>query len=174
MAYPDQPTESPQPALREGRLPLKRPPGPIVPTEASIKLREARTTCRELLSVLLEENGGVLHADKAATEARLLHKRRLTLRLEQLLSEARTSRAAWQADTAAQQQAVQLETELRLLQDHARDNAAMLQAAHQVRADLVMTIRDVLDAQAPKAQLYGPTGHLYQVDGATRLLAREV
>ncbi|MCA3244410.1 MAG: hypothetical protein INF43_03770 [Alphaproteobacteria bacterium] len=165
----------PQPNLRDGRLPLPpRPRGPVVPTEASKKLAEARATCRELLAVLLEENGGSVSADTVATEARLLHKKRLTLRLEQLLTEARANRAAWQTDLAAQREALQLETEIRLLQDSARTNAAMLQAAHQVRADLVMTIRDAMDAQTPKAQLYGPTGALYQVDGATRLLAREV
>jgi hypothetical protein len=146
----------------------------VVPTEASKQLAEARATCRELLGVLLEENGGSLSADKSATEARLLHKRRLTLRLEQLLGDAKRNREAWRTDLAAQREALALETEFRLLQEAARTNAALLQAAHQVRADLVMTIRDAMDAQTPKAQLYGASGELYQIDGATRLVAKDI
>ncbi len=166
---------NPQPNLREGRLPLPmRPRGPVVPTAASQQLAEARATCRELLGLLLEENGGSLSADKAATEARLLHKRRLTLRLEQLLAETKRHRDSWRTDVAAQREAMQLEAEFRLLQDAGRTNAAMLQAAHQVRADLVMAIRDAVDAQTPKAQLYGNTGALYQIDGATRLVAKDI
>ncbi len=163
------------PPLREGRLPLPpRPRGPVVPTAASKQLAEARATTRELLGVLLEENAGSLSADKAATEARLLHKRRLTLRLEQLLTDARKNREAWKTDVAAQREALQLEGEMRLLQEASRTNAAMLQAAHQVRADLVMAIRDAVDAETPKARLYGATGALYNIDGATRLVARDV
>lgn len=160
--------------LRPGRLPIAPRRGPIVPTEASRKLAEARETCRELLMVLEEENSGTLHADSAAFEARLLHKKRLTLRLEQLLTEARSQREHWRTDPAAQREALGLETEMRVLQESGRKNAALLQAAHQVRAELVVAIRDAVDAQTPKAELYGNTGALYTIDGATRILAKEV
>ncbi|MFO0500086.1 MAG: hypothetical protein ACK5YK_00195 [Pseudomonadota bacterium] len=162
--------------LRPGRLPLapRTKPITIIPTEASKKLAEARTTCRELLAVLEEENNGAMSADTEALEARMLHKKRLTLRLEQLLSEARSQREVWRTDPAAQREAVGLETELRLLQENGRKNATMLEAAHQVRAALVVAIRDAVDAQTPKAELYGSTGAAYTIDGATRLVARDV
>jgi flagellar biosynthesis/type III secretory pathway protein FliH len=146
----------------------------MVPTAASQKLAQARATCRELLAALIEENTGALSADTAATEARLLHKKRLTLRLEQLLAETRAQRESWREDPAAQAEALALETEFRLLQESGRQNVALLKAAHQVRAELVMAIRDTLDANTPKAQLYGNNGALYVIDGATRLMAREV
>ncbi len=160
--------------LRPGRLPVLPRRGPVVPTETSRKLAEARETCRELLMVLEEENSGAMSADTAALEARMMHKKRLTLRLEQLLTEARSQRENWRTDVAAQREALGLETELRVLQESGRKNAAMLDAAHQVRAQLVVAIRDAVDAQSPKAELYGSTGAAYTIDGATRLLARDV
>lgn len=174
MAILDYNSPQQRPQNREGRLPLPPRRGPVVPTENSRKLAEARATVRELLAVLLEENSGTLTADKVATEARLLHKKRLTLRLEQLLSEVRAQREVWKTDVAAQREALGLESEMRLLQDNARQNAAMLNAAHQVRAELVVAIRDAVDANTPKAQLYGASGALYQIDGATRLVAKDV
>ena len=159
---------------RPGRLPLPPRRGPVVPTEASKKLVEARATIRELMALLMEENSGTLSADGAATEARLLHKKRLTLRLEQLLAEVRAQKEQWRLDVAAQREALAMEGEMRLLQQHARKNAAVLQAAHQVRAELVVAIRDAVDANQPKAQLYGASGTLYRIDGATRVMARDV
>ncbi len=152
-----------------GAVPANTPPSP-----ATEKLLEARATCRELMALLAEENAGMAHADIAALDARLLHKKRLTLRLEQLLGDVKTQRDTWREDYAARAQAIKLEEEFRTFQDLARNNAQILKAAHTVRAELVVAIRDAMDAEAPKARLYGANGMMHAVDGNTRLMVRDI
>jgi hypothetical protein len=156
------------------RFPPRPQPANQAPSPATEKLLEARNTCRDLMALLAEENAGLLHADMAALEARLLHKKRLTLRLEQLLSDVKSGHESWRQDYAARAQAIKLEEEFRLFQDLARSNAQLLKAAHAVRADLVKAIRDTMDAETPKARLYGANGAVHSVDGHTRLVMRDV
>lgn len=144
---------------------------PATPHET---VTNARLTCRELMALLMEENAGLIHHDVALVESRLGHKKRLTLRLEQLLKDLKQTGSLWKADTNTHNQALHLAEEVKHFQELAHSNVLMLQAAHQLRADLVVAIRDAVDAQTPKAQLYGSTGAIRPLDGATRLVAREV
>ncbi len=134
----------------------------------------ARRTCRELLAILIEENQGIARHDVKLIDEKLTHKRRLTLRLEQMLAEMKQKGSLWKDDPAARQQVVLLGEELAEFQTLARQNAMLLKAAHQLRADLVMAIRDTVDAQAPRVQTYGANGVLNTGSGGTRLLATSI
>lgn len=134
----------------------------------------ARKTCRELLALLLEENQGLAKHDVQLIEDRLVHKRRLTLRLEQMLADIKQKGSLWKADASARQQANHLAEEIAEFQTMARENAMMLKAAHQLRADLIMAIRDTVDAQQPRVQTYGSSGTLNASNGETRLLATSI
>lgn len=137
-------------------------------------LAAARTTCRELLALLVEENHGLTKQDIKLIEERTQHKRRLTLRLEQLLSELKQSGNLWKSNPAARYQATLLAEEIAQFQDLARENAMMLKAAHQLRADLIIAIRDTVDSTQPRAQVYGANGNMQPADNATRLVARSI
>jgi predicted protein tyrosine phosphatase len=135
---------------------------------------EARQTCRELMSLLIEENAGIKTHDIALVDMNIQHKRRLTLRLEQMLVELKQSGSIWKADVAARQQATFLAEEIAQFQELARSNAMMLKAAHQMRADLIIAIRDTVDAAQPKAQLYGSNGTMSASNTPNRLVAKDI
>lgn len=147
-------------------------------SEAASAILAARKTCRELLALLIEENQGLARHDVKLIEDRLVHKRRLTLRLEQMLAELKQKGSiggnAWKTDTTAQAQASLLAEEIAEFQSMARENAMMLKAAHQLRADLIMAIRDTVDAQTPRVQTYGANGALTNAGGETRLVATSI
>lgn len=143
-------------------------------SEAAQDILAARKTCRELLALLIEENQALPKQHVQLVEERLVHKRRLTLRLEQMLADIKKKGSLWKADKSAQQQASQLAEEIAEFQTLARENAMMLKAAHQLRADLIMAIRDTVDAQQPRAQTYGANGTLTTSGGETRLLATSI
>jgi hypothetical protein len=50
----------------------------------------------------------------------------------------------------------------------------MLKAAHQLRADIILAIRDTIETNQPRVQTYGANGALNSVDSATRLVARTI
>lgn len=137
-------------------------------------LSAARATCRELLTLLVEENHGLIRHDVKMVEERIQHKRRLTLRLEQILAELKQSGNSWKSDPAGRREANQLAEEIAQFQTLARENAMMLKAAHQLRADLIIAIRDTVDAAQPRAQVYGANGTMAAADNATRLVARNI
>lgn len=143
----------------------------LTPTQL---LTQARSTCRELLALLTEENAGLIKQALQKMEERLVHKKRLTLRLEQLLAEIKLQRPQWQNDSLIKQQILLLQQEVQIFQDLAAQNASLLQAAHQLRADLILAIRDAVGSQEPKAQLYGANGNLQNTNGHTRLVARNI
>ncbi|PZP38919.1 MAG: hypothetical protein DI585_05840 [Pseudomonas fluorescens] len=149
-----------------------------VPTAAantpSGEIVEARRTCRELMALLVEENHGLGKQDIKLVDERIQHKRRLTLRLEQMLAEMKKAGSLWKADTAARSQANLLAEEIAQFQELAVKNVAMLQAAHQLRADLILAIRDTVDAATPRAQTYGANGAMTMSDNNTRLLATSI
>lgn len=135
---------------------------------------EARQTCRELVSLLVEENAGIKAQDVALVDTNLQHKRRLTLRLEQILAELKQTGSLWKSDVAARQQANFLAEEIAQFQELARTNAIMLRAAHQLRADLILAIRDTVDAAQPQAKLYGANGGITSSGNAGSLLAKDI
>ena len=132
-------------------------------------IMDARNTCRELLALLIEENKGLAKHDVSLVDASIQHKRRLTLRLEQILGELKQTGSLWKADTASRQQATLLAEEIAEFQNMARENAMMLKAAHQLRADIILAIRDTVDTNQPRAQTYGSNGSLNASDNASRL-----
>lgn len=134
----------------------------------------ARATCRELLALLIEENRGLTKHDIKLVDDRIQHKRRLTLRLEQILAELKQTGNLWKSDATSRTQATLLAEEIAEFQNLARENAMMLKAAHQLRADLILAIRDTVDAAQPRVQTYGANGALTQADNATRLVARNI
>ena len=134
----------------------------------------ARNTCRELLILLVEENHGIAKHDVKMVDDRIQHKRRLTLRLEQILAELKQSGNLWKSDASSRTQAALLAEEIAEFQNLARENAMMLKAAHQLRADLILAIRDTVDATQPRAQTYGANGSMNSADNATRLVARNI
>lgn len=140
---------------------------------AQESITNARLTCRELMALLAEENAGLIRHDVSLIESRLSVKKRLTLRLEQLMKDIRQKSSIWKKDAQSQTQAMHLAEEVQHFQKLAKSNALMLEAAHQLRADLVLAIRDAMDAQTPKARLYTANGYMQNLDGATRLVARE-
>ncbi len=141
---------------------------------SATEILAARKTCRELLALLVEENQALPKHDIALVEDRLVHKRRLTLRLEQMLSDIKQNGSLWKADASAQQQASHLAEEIAEFQNLARENAMMLKAAHQLRADLIMAIRDTVDAHQPRVQTYGASGTMNASNGETRILATSI
>lgn len=147
---------------------------PTASNTPSGEIVEARRTCRELMALLVEENHGLAKQDIKLVDERIQHKRRLTLRLEQMLSDMKRQGSLWKGDTAARNQANILAEEIAQFQDLAQTNAAMLQAAHQLRADLILAIRDTVDAATPRVQTYGATGALNNSDNNTRLLATSI
>lgn len=134
----------------------------------------ARKTCRELLALLVEENEALPKHNVQLIEDRLVHKRRLTLRLEQMLADIKQNGSVWKGDASAKQQASQLAEEIAEFQTLARENAMMLKAAHQLRADLIMAIRDTVDAHQPRVQTYGSSGTMNTNSGETRILATSI
>lgn len=146
--------------------PLNNPPAP--------EIISARETCRELLALLTEENTSLGKQDIKIVEARIQQKKRLTLRLEQSLEEIRRSAPAWKENASSKRHMVLFAEEMKLFQELARKNALLLKAAHQLRADLVIAIRDALDDAQPRAQLYNANGGLAAHDNATRLVARNI
>lgn len=144
------------------------------PQTAQEVFAHTRSTCHELMALLAEENTALRKHDAKLVEARLHHKKRLALRLEQMLAALKRSASLWKADANAQVQAQRLAQEVAQFQQLSQQNTALLQAAHQLRADLVVAIRNELEARAPKARLYGSSGEISPAHGGTRLLAREV
>lgn len=136
-------------------------------------IADARLTCRELMALLAEENAGLIRHDVTLIESRLSVKKRLTMRLEQLMKEIKLKSPVWKTTPQGRNQAYHLAEEVQHFQKLARQNASMLEAAQQLRADLVVAIRDAVDEQTPKARLYTAGGYVQQLDGATRLVARE-
>lgn len=137
-------------------------------------LNEARTVCRELLVILTEENAGMSKHDVSFIEARLQAKKRLTLHLEQLLRQIKEKAPLWQSDKQAQIASFHLAEEIKHFQDLARTNAQMLKAAHQIRADLLITIRGAVEASTPSAKLYTSSGYMTTTGAETRLVARDI
>ena len=135
---------------------------------------DARSTCRELLALLLEENNGLSKQDINVVDERIQNKRRLTLRLEQILAELKRSGSLYKADANARHQVNLLAEEIAEFQHMAHKNAMMLKAAHQLRADLILAIRDTVDATQPRVQTYGANGSMNNADNATRLVARTI
>jgi hypothetical protein len=137
-------------------------------------LQTARTTCRELVALLMEENTHVGKHKVAFVEEKLQVKKQLTTRMEQLLIDIKKYVPILKVSVRGKNELMQLAKEVQLLQEISAKNMAVLQAAHKIRADIVMTIRDVMDSAQPKAQLYGANGRLQQTDGNTRLVAQNV
>lgn len=154
-----------KPATRPGNAPV----APEPPTVA-----DARATCRELLALLVEENNGLTKQDISLVEERIQHKRRLTLRLEQILIELKSSGSIYKADAPTRQQVNMLAEEVAEFQHLAHKNAMMLKAAHQLRADLIIAIRDTVDSNQPRVQTYGANGTMNAADNATRLVAKTI
>lgn len=137
-------------------------------------IMDARNTCRELLVLLLEENKGLAKHDVKLVDAAIQHKRRLTLRLEQILGELKQTGSLWKADAASRTQASLLAEEIAEFQNMARENAMMLKAAHQLRADIILAIRDTVDATQPRVQTYGANGSLNSNDNTSRLITTSI
>ena len=144
------------------------------PQTAGASIMDARTTCRELLALLIEENQGITRHDINLIEQRTQHKRRLTLRLESILAELKRSGSIYKADEPSRKQVNLLAEEIAEFQTLAHKNAMMLKAAHQLRADLIIAIRDTADIGQPRAQTYGANGALNNTETATRLVARTI
>jgi hypothetical protein len=142
------------------------PPAPEIIT--------ARETCRELLALLNEENASLTKQDIKVVEARIAQKKMLTMRLEQSLENIKKNATVWKENPASKRHLVLFAEEMKLFQELARKNALLLKAAHQLRAELIIAIRDALDEAQPKAQLYTSSGNMTQHDNATRLVARNI
>jgi hypothetical protein len=138
------------------------------------QMTDARTTCRDLLTILIEENQTLSQHKASAVEARLQLKKRLSLRLEKLLFDIKAQRAAIKGNPQAATLAVQLAEEIRVFQDYAVKNVELLKAAHHIRADIVAVIRDTIEAESPKVTTYGRGGAITPVNAGTTVLAREV
>ena len=137
-------------------------------------IMDARSTCRELLALLLEENKGLAKQDIKLVDASIQHKRRLTLRLEQILSELKRTGSLWKADAPSREQANLLAEEIAEFQTMARENAMLLKAAHQLRADIILAIRDTVDAPQPANQTYGSNGSLNNAGNTSRLITTSI
>lgn len=141
---------------------------------ASSQILAARKTCRELLVLLMEENNGLARHDVKVIDERLSHKKRLTLRLESMLAELKQNGSLWKADASARQQSVLLAEEIAEFQNLARENTLLLKAAHQLRADLLLAIRDTVDAHQPRVQTYGSGGTMNAASSETRLVTTSI
>ncbi len=130
----------------------------------------ARATCRELLTLLVEEKHGLARHDVARIDANIQNKRRLTLRLEQQLADIKQTKAVWKTDATAVTQAGLLAEEIAVFQTMARENAMLLKAAHQLRADLILSIRDAVDTGQPRVQTYSAAGTLNTSENTSRLV----
>ncbi|RYG61508.1 MAG: hypothetical protein EON60_03270 [Alphaproteobacteria bacterium] len=137
-------------------------------------IMDARKTCRELLALLIEENNGLAKRDISMVEASIQNKRRLTLRLEQILADLKRTGSLWKADAPSRQQANLLAEEIAEFQTMARENAMMLKAAHQLRADIILAIRDTVDTHQPQAQTYGSNGSLNTSENTSRLITTSI
>ncbi|PIZ31615.1 MAG: hypothetical protein COY40_01530 [Alphaproteobacteria bacterium CG_4_10_14_0_8_um_filter_53_9] len=135
---------------------------------------DARTTCRELAKLLLEENHALHKGGAAENEARLNLKKRLSVRLEKLVQDIKGQRDKWHTNALAARTANELAADIAVFTDLARKNELMLRAAHQIRADIVGVIRDAMDAQSPRVQTYGRSGTMNTSSAGVRVLAKEV
>ncbi|MBI1308356.1 MAG: hypothetical protein GC129_00660 [Proteobacteria bacterium] len=135
---------------------------------------DARNACRSLIALLMEENATLTQYNSGGLEENLPQKKRLSQALEQALRDIKASSSGWKNNPAVQTQAIRLDEEVRYLQGLARSNTLMLQAAHQLRADLIIAIRDAVEANAPRAQLYNAVGGVATTQAGTRIIAREV
>jgi len=136
-------------------------------------ITDARNACRTLIVLLMEENAALTTYNATVVEERLPQKKRLTQTLEQSLRDIKSTASNWRDNPAAQAQATHLAEEVAYLQNLSRSNTLMLKAAHQLRADLIIAIRDAVEATAPRAQLYTALGAATTTEGGTRLVARE-
>lgn len=146
---------------------------PTAPTPAEA-LALARSTCRELRALLLEENANLHKFSTDKAEQRLQDKKRLTLRLEQLFGLIKQTRPVWQADRKLAAEANLLAEELQHFQELAHRNEILLQAAHRLRADLVLTIRDAVQSTQPQPLLYGANGYMAASRPTGSLVMREI
>lgn len=137
-------------------------------------MQHASQTCRELMAVMAQENAMLGRHQSAQLETLLQHKKRLTIRLEQILSELKKHGTSWKTDPISRNQAILLAEEIQHFQLMTKQNSLALQAAHQVRADIIVAVRDEMEASAPKAQLYSATGAYQNTYAQTRLVARHV
>ena len=147
---------------------------PSLVQSAPEALNLARATCHELRALLLEENVSLTQFSTEQSERRLQDKKRLTLRLEQLLAYIRRTRPDWQEQTSLTNLANLLAEELQHFQQLAHRNGLLLQAAHRLRADLVLTIKDTLTSRQPQAQLYGANGTLAAPRPSGGLVMRQI
>lgn len=127
-----------------------------------LQMMEASQTCRELMGVLVEENQNVTKPSGGdfgpQAEARLNLKKRLSIRLEKLLSEIKAQKSSWRGDRQAENVAVRLAEEIEVFRSLASQNEMMLRAAHQLRADIISVIRDTLEASQPRVTTYSANG----------------
>lgn len=151
--------------------PTVQQPTALTPAEV---LALARSTCRELRALLLEENANLHKFSTEKAEQRLQDKKGLTLRLEQLFGLIKRTRPEWQAQPRLAAEANQLAEELQHFQELARRNEILLQAAHRLRADLVLTIRDAVHSTQPQPLLYGANGSMAVNRPSGSLVMREI
>jgi len=140
---------------------------------APTPVTEARRACRELMALLAEENGTLPKHDVSAVEARTQQKKRLTLQLEQHLAELKRQGGLWR-EGAMRAEVAALAEEVKHFQGLARANASMLRAAHQIRADLIIAIRNELEAAQPRAQVYTSRGTVENAGGGAGLVTRSI
>lgn len=139
-----------------------------------IQMMEASQTCRELMGLMLEENDNLQHQNLAHTEARLLMKKRLALRLEKLLVDIKAHKNDLRGNRNVENMAVKLAEEIDVFRTIASKNEVMLRAAHKLRADIVEMIRDTLEAQQPRVTTYNAGGYVQHGTGGTRVVAAVV
>lgn len=136
------------------------------------QLDEARTTCRDLMVVLENENQLVTTRRIDLMEEQLEIKRHLTLRLERLVQGIKSLKPEWENDRRSADAARKLANEMGEFQRLAAKNMMQLKAAHQIRADVIAMIQDTLESnKVPLA--YGKNGEVSRSD-LTSVLRKEI
>lgn len=133
---------------------------PVATPPASTLLADAITAC-ETLAVLLETENVELKSRRVQqVEARTKEKAKLAAKLEKTLADIKINRDSVAADAALQTSVKHLQERFDFCQHQARQNLLLLRSAHQTRVEMIQYIRDAINAQKPKADLYTATGQM--------------
>lgn len=139
-----------------------------------IQMMEASQTCRDLMGLMLEENQGLARHSTAQSEARLLNKKRLALRLEKLLSDIKGHKDNFRGNRTVENVALRLSEEIEAFRTLAAQNEMMLRAAHKIRADMLVMIRDTIEAAQPRVTTYNAYGALKHGSAGTTVVGAVV
>ncbi len=137
-------------------------------------LEDAHIACTDLKSLLIEENDSLRQHRIELVEKNLKDKRKLSLKLENVLNNVKKNKEHLADDTQTLSYVKSLQEEIDSFQNMARQNLTLLQAAHQTRADFIDMVRLAVSAEQPKSTTYNNEGTVSDTSHSPPLVNKEI